>query len=87
MTVRRGRAALAEEGAAGVAGVLGWCSSTPRTPVEVAEGSRGREVHRRQEISVAVVLPVAVLRGIIRAEERAKVAGEGLRSSGVVRRC
>jgi hypothetical protein len=83
MTVRRGQAALTEGGAAGVAGVLGWCRSTPGTPVEVVEGSRGREAHRRRAISVAVVLPVAVLRGKIRAE----VAGEGLRSSGVVRRC
>jgi hypothetical protein len=58
MTVRRGRAALAEEGAAGVAEVLGWGRSTPGTPVEVAEGSRGREDHRRRVISVAGGLTV-----------------------------
>jgi hypothetical protein len=79
MTVRRRRAALAEEGAAGVAGVLGWCRSAPGTPVEVAEGSRGREAHRRRAISVAVVLPVAVLRGKFgpRNGPRSRVKGSG----------
>jgi hypothetical protein len=52
----RGRA-LAEEGAAGVVGNLGWCGSAPGTPVEVPEGSGRRGAHRRRVISAAVDLP------------------------------
>jgi hypothetical protein len=76
---RRKGSALAEEAAAGVAGVLGWCRSAPGTPVEVAEGSGRRGAHRRRAISAAVDLPAAVLRGKFRPRNgpKSRVKGAG----------